>query len=243
MLNFLQPLLPLWGTSEYNGAAVISAAFPYRLPEEYYAGRNVSRYAAVQDYHAVCGARLAQACVLLKKVFPDASFRAACDSSPLPEPALAEQAGLGVRGRHNLLITPTYGSWVFLGEIITSATLPFTKPQAFSPCNQCDACQRACPTGALNNNGFDSKKCISHISQRKGVLTPREEALLRHVPTAWGCDLCQEVCPHNKRARVDPLPEFLNGSVAHVDENTPVVGRAFAWRGEAVIRRNLKALD
>ena len=135
MLSFLDPLLPLWGVCEYprdlpssarlpEGAKrVVAAAFPYRLLEEFYAGRNISRYAVPRDYHAVCGGCLEHACVLLRAAYLGEEFIWFCDNSPLPEVELAQRAGLGVRGRHNLLITEQYGSWVFLGEIVTSAKL------------------------------------------------------------------------------------------------------------------------
>lgn len=243
----LNEQLPLWGVCEHEGSCVIAAAFPYLLPESYYAGRNVSRYAAVRDYHTVCGNRLKQACALLQAAFPEAEFRWYCDNSPLPELALAQQAGLGVRGRHNLLITEPFGSWIFLGEIVTTAPLfrympPGGEPPAASLCNHCGSCLRACPTGALSENGFDRERCLSRISQRKGELTPDEAALLRQTHTAWGCDLCQEACPHN-RIQARPLPEFLDDPIACVAEDTPLEGRAFAWRGKAVIRRNIRNLD
>ncbi|MCL2300238.1 MAG: DUF1730 domain-containing protein [Firmicutes bacterium] len=243
MRALLDPLLPLWGTCEYDGGTAVAAAFPYLLPEEYYAGRNVSRYAVVRDYHAVCGARLERACALLRAAFPGEEFHWHCDSNALPEAALAEQAGLGIRGKHNLLITKEYGTWVFLGEIVTAAKLPMLNAKCtMHNCQSCSACAAACPTGALSESGFAKEKCLSRITQRKGALSSEEEALMRLTGTAWGCDLCQEACPHNQNAKIAPLPEFLLDPIAHITEDTPLAGRAFAWRGEAVIRRNIRAL-
>ena len=240
MHALLDPLLPLWGICEHEGKTILMAAFPYLLPAAYYAGRNVSRYAVVRDYHAVCGARLEQACERLRAAFSGEDFRCGCDSTPLPEAALAEKAGLGLRGRHNLLITRKYGSWVFLGEIVTTAVLPIiTPPEKISlHCEACGACARACPTGALGGVPFDKANCLSHITQKKGQLTPEEQALLRKTGTAWGCDLCQEACPHNHNAAIKPLPEFLAEPIAHVTKDIPLEGRAYAWRGAAVIQRN-----
>jgi len=239
MHSLLDTLLPLWGICEYEGNSVIAAAFPYLLPEECYAGRNVSRYAVPRDYHGICGARLEKACALLREAFPGEEFRWHCDSSALPEVELAIKAGLGVRGKHNLLITEEYGSWVFLGEIVSSAKLTGNCQLSTVNCTQCSACVRACPTGALGEWGFNKAKCLSFITQRKGVLSPEEEALLREAGSVWGCDLCQEACPHNRNAKIAPLPEFLREPIAHVTENTPIEGRAYAWRGEAVVRNIL----
>jgi epoxyqueuosine reductase QueG len=252
-LDFLRPALPLWGVCEYprelfpparpgrlpaGARSVIAAAFPYRLPEEHYAGRNVSRYAVPPDYHAVCGARLEQACALLRAAWPGEAFVWFCDNTPLPEVALAERAGLGARGKHGLLITRDYGSWVFLGEIITTAALPpAPRPLPPAPCGACSApCAAACPVG------LDKARCLSAVTQRKGALRPEEEDLLRRARTAWGCDLCQEACPANQNVCVDPLPELSADPLPRVTPGTPCAGRAYAWRGEGLLRRNLEAL-
>jgi len=235
----LQGVLPLWGVCEHEGQSVIAAAFPYLLPEERYAGRNVARYAVAGDYHEICGARLEKACALLRTAFPGEKFQWHCDSTALPEAALAVKAGLGARGKHNLLITETYGSWVFLGEILSSAKLIINYQLSIINCNSCNVCVRACPTGALGADDFDKTKCLSFITQKKGGLSPAEAALLRQTGTVWGCDLCQEACPHNRNAKCEPLPEFLLDPVARVTETTPLAGRAYAWRGAEVLRRNL----
>ena len=157
----------------------------------------------------------------------------------MPEAALAEKAGLGARGRHNLLITKKYGSWVFLGEIVTTASLPVITPaERFDlQCDACGACVRACPAGALGDD-FDKTKCLSSITQKKGELTPGEVSLMQKTGTAWGCDLCQEACPHNQNTAIEPLSEFLQEPVARITENSLTVGRAYAWRGEKIVRRN-----
>jgi len=245
-MHFLDDILPLWGVCEYQGGCVIAAAFPYRLPEEHYAGRNVSRYAAVRDYHKICGARLERARERLGALYPGKTFEWHYEKPFLPEVELAEKAGIGYRGRHNLLITPAYGSWVFLGIIIARGFVlsPDSCPLMPDPCEGCPGhCVKACPTGALNQGGaFDRARCISHISQKKGDLTPEEAILLGQAGTAWGCDICQEACPRNRQSRIDPLPEFLVDPISRVTMETPAEGRAWAWRGKAVIQRNISVL-
>jgi len=252
-LAFLNEILPLWGVCGVpegfvlpgSPRAVIAAAFPYLLPEECYAGRNIARYAVVEDYHKICGARLERACALLRERFPGEEFAHYCDRSPLPEVALAQRAGLGVRGRHNLLITEDYGSWVVLGEIITTAELPRISNCQLSiiNCQLCEApCVIACPTGALDN-GFDKAKCLSYLSQRKGALDPEIAAHLRQSNSAWGCDLCQEACPRNRGVKINPLPEFLANAAPRLDAQALPNDRAYAWRGRAVLERNIGNLD
>jgi len=241
----LGDVLPLWGVCEHEGRSVISAAFPYLLPGEHYAGRNISRYAVPRDYHGICGARLEEACALLRAAFPGEDFHWYCDSNALPEVELAVRAGLGARGKHNLLITEKYGAWVFLGEIVTQKAIgavgAASRPPAAYKCDRCNSCVHACPTGALGETGFAKEKCISFITQKKGGLSPEEAALLKQANTVWGCDLCQEACPRNHSSVIDPLPEFLLGPIAHVTETTPLEGRAYAWRGPGALRRNIAA--
>ncbi|MDR0531585.1 MAG: DUF1730 domain-containing protein [Oscillospiraceae bacterium] len=241
MHAILNEYLPLWGITEYENRRVICAAFPYLLPDSCYAGRNIARFAVVEDYHKICGARLEQVCAALRPLYPGSAFACHCDNTRLPEVTLAEQAGLGVRGRHNLLITPNYGSWVFLGEIVTTANLPAVScAQQSSPCVRCAApCVLRCPANCLAPPGLG--RCLSRVSQRKGERAPEEIALLRQAGSAWGCDICQEACPCNARAAIAPLPEFLRLPLPHVSAETPLAGRAYAWRGEQ-IKKNIARL-
>ena len=251
---------PLWGVCPFEAVAahlidcrakrrlpagartVLIAAFPYLLPEAAYAGRNLSRYAAVTDYHAVALARLEAACAKLRALYPAAAFAAFADNSPIPEVGAACAAGLGVRGDHGLLITERYGSYVFLGEIVTDLPLLPGEAQPVRGCLHCGRCAAACPAQSITPAGVDRARCLSAVTQRKGALTPEEQALLRACGCAWGCDVCQEVCPMNRAAEVAPLPEFLEAPCAAAAPGCDLTGRAFAWRGRAVIERNLAIL-
>ncbi|MCL2445209.1 MAG: DUF1730 domain-containing protein [Oscillospiraceae bacterium] len=239
------PFLPTRKTLPQNPRSVIVAAFPYLLPEEYYANRNIARYAVVRDYHQVVAARLEQACVVLRESYPNDEFVHYCDHSPLPEVALAEHAGLGVRGRHNLLITEEYGSWVVLGEIVTTAQLPIMQNAKclMLNCGDCNRCIKACPANALGGEQFDRTQCLSYISQRKEPPSDTAAAQLRAMHSAWGCDICQQVCPHNRKAKIAPLPEFLQGAIAQLTHTTPIEDRAYAWRGQKILGRNVDNLQ
>ena len=223
-----------------DAASIIIAAFPYRPAAD--PGRNLSYYACVPDYHHTAGALLRQAADRLTDWFPSHRFEPFIDNSPIPEVAAAVQAGLGVRGRHGLLIHPVYGSWVFLGEIVTDLPVEYDCPASGSCC-ECGACIRQCPGGALTGQALDRTKCLSAVSQKKGELSEEEQALLRQNELAWGCDKCQEVCPHNRRAASAPPSPLTDGflpSITSPEDGTGEAPRAWEWRGHKVIERNLK---
>lgn len=218
-----------------RAGTVIAALFPYRFAYE--DARNLSRYACVPDYHQAAGDWLTRAARQLEGAFPSEAFVPFIDNSPLPEVYAAALAGLGCIGDHGLLIHPRYGSWVFIGTIVS--TLPLGgAAQAPRGCRHCGACSRRCPGACI---GAGRETCLSALTQKKGVLTPEEEARIRGGGLVWGCDACQEVCPLNAGAAIAPHPCFTSydpwlseASLADLD------GKAYAWRGQAVLRRNLR---
>lgn len=231
-----------------GAAAVLVAAFPY------YAGDlpgNLSLYCRGEDYHQVLLRRLRPVCQALSLAHPGRTFVPGADNSPVPELAAAELAGVGWQGCHGLRIVPPYGSYVFLGTILTDLPLVSTGPAQGTLCPPgCQACRKACPTGALGEGGFQLAKCLSHLTQEKGDLSPETAEHLRRSPTVWGCDLCQRACPHNKAAALSPLPEFREdllcsltledlGDLSNKAFRRQYAGRAFSWRGIAPLRRNL----
>ena len=147
--------------------------------------------------------------------------------------------------------TVRFNFYVFLGTILTDLVLPSTGPSKGTICpDNCKACQKACPTGALTDKGCDVSKCLSDWTQQKGELPPDVEKLVRESPTVWGCDLCQRACPHNKTAELSTLPEFtedLTHSLTAEDLEglsnkafrKAFAHKAFAWRGITPLKRNL----
>lgn len=227
---------------------ILVGAFPY------YAGDtpgNLSLYCRGEDYHLVLGRRLQAVVDTLVQQHPDHHFIPGADNNPVPELAAAELAGVGWRGRHGLRIVPPYGSYVFLGTILTDLDLSQTGPSPGTLCGaHCRACQKTCPTGALTDTGCDLSKCLSELTQKKGDLPPEVAAQITHSPTVWGCDLCQRACPHNQNAVLTPLPEFredllpsltledLEG-LSNKAFRRQYAARAFSWRGIAPLKRNL----
>lgn len=228
-------------------AVVLVAAFPY------YAGErpgNLSLYARGADYHTAVTARMNTVCDFLKKNYKNKVFLPTADNSPLPEREAARLAGLGMAGKNGLLILPPYGTYVFLGTILTNAPLPVEARDPAPDCPNCGKCIAACPGGALSGDGFQIGRCLSHLTQKKGELTRSEAALIAAHPLAWGCDACQKACPFNANPALSPLPEFTGGltDTLTADDLEGLTNRtfrekygqrAFAWRGPAVLRRNL----
>lgn len=211
-----------------NASTVICFAFPYKVREQ--PPKNISRYAAVPDYHSVCGEQLKVIAAALRKNNGTYSFEPFIDNSPIPEVAAASAAGLGVVGKNGLLITEKYGSFVFLGEIVTD--MPMKTDSLSDMCENCGMCAAACPVG------LDKNRCLSALTQKKGVLGEEEEKAIRKSGCIWGCDICQNVCPHNKNAENTENTDFISGYRNGYKSGEDISGRAFAWRGEKVIKRN-----
>lgn len=226
--------------------SLICAVYPYEGPGK---PGNIALYARGEDYHAAAGRRLKAAADVLSVRYPKQYFHAYADVSPFPEVYAATCAGVGVIGRNGLLITPR-GSYVVIGILATDlpSAGPATEPAS---CAACGACQRACPTGALSAGGVDPEKCLSAVTQRRGALTPEEEAAVRRGGLIWGCDRCQTCCPMNGNPW-PPLPE-LKASLFSLSEADTALGDkrfrerfrdyAFTWRGVQPLRRNLALLS
>lgn len=222
----------------------------YLVP--YYTGacENISAYAASEDYHIYIKELNAKIISGLKAAYPESSFAGYGDRSPIDERRAAASAGLGIRGKNGLLINEKYGSYVFIGEIITDVSpelLDAVPPSEIRGCIECGACAAACPTGILSGSG---KECLSAITQKKGELTAEEEELMRRVGTVWGCDECQRACPYNKSAKPTPVPFFYRNRITRLTSDilssmtdTEFERRAFSWRKRKTVERNLKAFE
>jgi len=227
--------------------SVLVFLFPYFAGER---PGNLSLYARGRDYHAAIRDALAPAAEALRAEHPENRFVVLADDSPIPEVRAAALAGLGVHGEHGLLIHETYGSYVFIGTIVTDRDFP-AEVHPPSPCLRCGKCRAACPAQAIGTPGVDAGRCLSALTQRGGAVTPQEAGQLRRHPLIWGCDTCQLACPMNRGVPLSGNPAFrenLLDSLTAEDlagltrrafaERFP--GRAFTWRGPAPLRRNLE---
>ena len=222
-----------------QGAKSILVFLMSYLQPSYTGPRNLAKYAVAPDYHRVAARLAAEVLPALEALYPEEQFALFADNSPIPEVRAACAAGLGVLGVNGLVINPVYGSYVFVGEIVTTLSLP-ADVHAHTGCIGCGACVRACPAGCLQPGGREVTRCLSFLTQKKGVLTP-EEAAVRKGGLIWGCDVCQDVCPMNRNARptrVGLLSEDLVQFVEAGQIDTLCKTRAFGFRGPAVLHRN-----
>ncbi len=192
--------------------SVISLALSYNTgdPPDDVAGLRgkIARYAWGRDYHSLIKARVRRFIRELPDVV-DGPVRARyfVDDGPMNDRAAAERSGLGWFGKNTNILTPTHGSWVFLAEVVTDLDLT-PDPPLKKTCGECVRCIPACPTGAIvAPYVIDNRKCISFLTIELRGTIPRE---LRPLMGDWvfGCDICQEVCPVNRKAAPTLEAEF-----------------------------------
>lgn len=196
------------GRSVTKGARSLSPETGDVRPEERSSPRgHISRYAWGKDYHAVMEPRLRRLAAFLRARGARVA-RYYVDTGPVIDRAAARRAGIGWYGKNTMIITRRrYGSWVFLGEILTDLPLPADRPAAGS-CGECRICMDACPTGAIvAPYTVDARRCISYLTIEHRGSIPRELRPLigDHI---FGCDICQTVCPHNVKTFAQVHPEF-----------------------------------
>lgn len=190
--------------------SVIVAALNYHDGTAPEAGPRVARYAwGSADYHEVLKPRLKQLAELVRREVPDARTRVVIDTAPLLERDFARLAGIGWFGKNTMLISRSIGSWFFLGAVLTNVELEYDSPLEQTFCGTCTRCLDACPTDAFPEPGvLDARRCISYLTiEHRGHPVPPD---LRPGIGEWmfGCDVCQEVCPWNRFAPEETLPEF-----------------------------------
>ncbi|QGQ44394.1 tRNA epoxyqueuosine(34) reductase QueG [Metabacillus sediminilitoris] len=201
-----------------------------------------------QDYHTVLRDRLSKLEAFLKEKVPDIQVKSMVDTGELSDRAVAERAGIGWSGKNCAIITPEFGSYVYLGEMITNFPFPPDTPME-DQCGSCRKCLDVCPTGALVQGGqLDSSKCIAFLTQTKGFLP--DEYRTKIGNRIYGCDTCQTVCPVNKgkdfhfHKEMETDPEIAKPKLKPL---LTISNREFkekyghisgSWRGKKPIQRN-----
>ena len=191
--------------------SVISVAANYYTGSEHHSKPDegkISRYAWGDDYHILITERIKTLFESIKQIAPESEGRYYVDTGPVMDKVWAERAGIGWRGKHTNLITKDFGSWVFLGEIISTLDLEYDTPME-DFCGSCTACLDACPTKAIvEPYVVDSNKCISYLTiEHRGDINKALEPMFDQW--VYGCDVCQDVCPWNKYQRPTNDKEFF----------------------------------
>ncbi|SHJ85772.1 epoxyqueuosine reductase [Clostridium cavendishii DSM 21758] len=233
-----------------KGKTIISIAFPY-LYEESQNIDGFSLYTRGKDYHYVVNSYLQKICSLIEELGGEA--KCFVDSNTLPERYIAYLCGIGFIGKNNLIITEKYGSYVFLGEIITdleienSTNRNFEDIKKFAECDICEECYNTCPTKSINRNKKNPNICMSYITQKKDI----EDKFLNLMNgRIFGCDTCQISCPKNKDIKYSNLDEFKPLEFMNITNTEKILEltngdfketfklTSCGWRGKNVIIRN-----
>lgn len=187
---------------------------------------RIARYAWGRDYHDLLLDRLKRLEGFIKRMAPEAETRRYVDTGPVMEKVWAQQAGLGWIGKHSNLVSPQFGSWLLLGEVLT--TLELTPDESGTDlCGSCALCIRACPTGAITQPYVvDANKCISYLTiEWRGNEDNIPNDLDRKMGNRiFGCDDCLDACPYNSQAHPTTEPAFQPSALTLAPKLTPLTG-------------------
>ncbi|WP_391117253.1 tRNA epoxyqueuosine(34) reductase QueG [Psychrobacillus sp. L3] len=239
--------------SEAESIIAIAIAYPSKMKDAPSSTKGARRgiFARASwgmDYHTVLREKLALLELFILTHMPDARLRSMVDTGELSDRAVAERAGIGWSAKNCAIITPEFGSFVYLGEMITS--IPFApSEQMEDQCGECRLCLDICPTGALIEGGqLNAQRCIAFITQKKTMVPDEFRAKIGN--RIYGCDTCQTICPKNKgkanlhQEAFKPDPELVKPLLLPLLSMT---NRSFketyghmsgAWRGKNPIQRN-----
>ena len=234
-----------------NVKSIIVCAFPYFVED--IEDSNLSKYCYGKDYHMVVKEKLQQVADYIDSETEEFQYMIFADNGPLVDRYLANISGIGYYGINNNIITDEYGSFVFIGYILNNY---YFKPDKRSEktCIKCGKCITSCPGKAiLGDFEMNPKKCLSYITQKKEDLTEDEKSVLKNNKKIFGCDICQDVCPHNRSILKTNIEEFKEELMYNLKEEEIYIisnkefkrkykEKAFSWRGKKIIQRNMEIL-
>ena len=232
-----------------EGKTIISIAFPY-IWDSSNNENGFSKYTKGFDYHRVVKGYLDKVCEYIESLGGKAI--SLVDSNALPERYIAYLSGIGFIGKNNMIITEKYGSYVFLGEVITDLEIEcdsirtLEEIQKYNKCSKCIKCIEKCPTKSITISRKNPNICTSYITQKK-ELSKSELKLLKGK--IFGCDICQDSCPYNRGIEKSKIElfralEFMNESVeiyANINNKffkENISKTSCGWRGKNVLKRN-----
>lgn len=232
--------------------SIVVVALNYYTPDQHEENSNtgkVSRYAWGDDYHDVLKTKLESLLAWIREQQPTAAGKVCVDIQPTLDKAWAVRAGLGWLGKHTNVITPEFGSWVFIGELLLNLDLEPDAAVVEDHCGTCTLCIDACPTQAIvEPYVVDSNKCISYATIE--LRTPELPELVQQGLSGWlyGCDICQDVCPWNRFQGKTDEPRFepRAGNIdAELDQIMGLTPETYAarFRGSAMKRAKLAGLQ
>jgi epoxyqueuosine reductase len=235
-----------------DARSVIVCLFPYYTGQMENANLCKSAYSV--DYHIIAKNKLLAISRFLSETLKGFKYKAFVDNGPFSDRYLAYKAGLGFWGVNNHIITDKYGSYVFIGYILNNYPFEADSPQDRT-CLQCFECMKRCPGRCiLGDFTINPQRCKSFITQKKSELSTQDRDILKKHELIWGCDVCQDVCPHNKHIEKTKMIEFKENLIgrleyeelAHISNREflrKYSDRAFSWRGKAVLRRNYEIIN
>ncbi len=232
-------------------ASVVIVFLPYLTMEkmESYRDSNLSMHALSMDYHWISSNLLSRFCKEELGIEDMEKVYIQCDTGYFNERFFAIQTGLCMHGLNGLAIHEEYGSYGFLGLIVTAEPLA-EKLSPKKTCRKCNLCIKHCPTGAIGEDGVHINRCLSYLTQKKN-LTPEEEKLLARSAKIYGCDICQMICPENNHIKYTEIADFQTDLLYNIElEELNALSnkmfkkeygnRNFSWRGKSILIRNLE---
>jgi len=232
----------------------IALAYPSQEPEGYKGNEIRGKFCRAswgKDYHVVLKGRLDKLSDYIKLLVPEVETLVMVDTGPLADRSVAARAGLGWIGKNGSLITPEYGSFVFLGELLTNLPLPSDEPME-NKCGNCEKCIMVCPMQAIlpEKLTINCQKCLAYQTLNKGFLNDELKEKIAFSKYIYGCDICQLACPYNKDKCNDWHKEFQ----PHYDLINPLLKELLkisnkdfretyghmsgSWRGKKNLQRN-----
>ena len=228
----------------------IAVAYPRRLPQQppktAYRRGKITPNSWGLDYHYILQDKLERLARGIEELTADFEYKGMVDTGALVDTAVARRAGIGFIGKNGLVISKEFGSYMFLGELITNLELEPDQPVDYD-CGDCNRCVEACPTSCLlGDSTMDARRCLSFQTQDKGMMDLEFRKKIKTV--IYGCDICQICCPYNKGIDSPPVvdidpdlaqPElipFLELSNGQFKEKFGLI--AGSWRGKNILQRN-----